>query len=68
MQVKSGKTTKKFLYMSHFWLHSFIGHLFCLVVLENNDGDRISLRSLFCFACDTYGIMRKNIKHLLMTL
>ena len=48
-QVKSGKTTKTFLQMSRFLLHSFIEHSLCLVVLENNDVDKISLRSLFLF-------------------
>ena len=55
-QVKSGETTKKFLQMSHFLLHSFIEHSLCLVVLGNNNGDKISLRFLFFllrFLCDT---------------
>ena len=55
-QVKSGETTKRFLRMSHFLLHSFIEHSLCLVVLGNNNGDKISLRFLFFllrFLCDT---------------
>ena len=44
---KSGKTTKKFLQMSHFLLNSFIEQSFCLVVLGNKDGDKISLRYFF---------------------
>ena len=47
LHYKSGETSKKFLQMSHFLLHSFIEHLFCLVVQGNNDGDKISLRLLF---------------------
>ena len=46
-QVKLGETTQKFLQMSHFLLHSFIEHSFCLVVLGNIDGDKISHRFLF---------------------
>ena len=30
--IKFGETTKKFLQMSHSLLHSFVEHLFCLVV------------------------------------
>ena len=41
-QVKAGETIEKFLQMSHFLLHSFIDHSFRLVVLGNNDGDKIS--------------------------
>ena len=45
--VKSRETTKKFSQISHFLLHSFIEHSFCLVVLGNNDGNKIYLRFLF---------------------
>ena len=43
-QVKSGETTKTFFKMSHFLLHSFIEHSFCLADLGNNDNDKVSLR------------------------
>ena len=43
-QIKSGEITKRFLQMSHFLLHSFIKHSFWLLVLGNNDGDKIFLR------------------------
>ena len=45
-QVKSVKTTKEFLQMLHFLLRSSIELLFCLVVLWNNDGDKIYLKFL----------------------
>ena len=43
-QVKSGETTKKF---SHFLLHSSIEHSCCLVVLGNNDSDKMYLKFSF---------------------
>ena len=46
-QVKLGETTKKFLQVSHFFLYFSIKHSFCLVVVRNNHGDKISLKFLF---------------------
>ena len=43
-QVKSGETTKTFFKMSHFLLHYFIEHSFCLVDLRNKDCDKVSLK------------------------
>ena len=56
-QEKSVETTKNFFHMSHFLLHCSIKHSFCLVVLENSDGDKVSV---------TYGILGRNIKYLLI--
>ena len=47
-----------------FFCRTFI----CLVLLGNNGGHKISLRFLIFFVCDTYGILPKNVKHLLITV
>ena len=65
IHVTSVETTKKFLQMSRFLLHSSIEHSFCLVVLGNNDGDKSFVKFLFLLYETLLG---KNIMHLLVTV
>ena len=67
-QVNSVETTKKFLQISHFLLNSFIEHSFCLAVVGNNDGDKISLKFLFLLYVTLTVFCKKNFKHLLIAV